>query len=81
MRERWKEYAIDALHATHAYACTLLNMARHATTRHATAGKHMVNLDLKSADGQDAAWDLLKKADVLIENFKPGTRLARCILL
>ena len=35
--------------------------------------KRSVALDLKSADGQDTVRELAKEADVLIENFKPGT--------
>ena len=35
--------------------------------------KRSIALDLKSADGQDTVRELAKEADVLIENFKPGT--------
>ena len=34
--------------------------------------KKSVTLDLKSARGQELAFDLLTKADVVIENFRPG---------
>ena len=35
--------------------------------------KRSVALDLKSADGQDALWALLREADVFLENIKPGS--------
>ncbi len=35
--------------------------------------KRMITLDLSDADGQDVALNLLADADVLIENFRPGT--------
>ena len=40
-------------------------------------GKKAVTLDLKSAEGHDAAIELAKRADVVLENFRPGvmTRL------
>ena len=34
--------------------------------------KKSVTLDLKSERGQELAFDLLTKADVVIENFRPG---------
>ena len=34
--------------------------------------KQSIVLDLKSADGRDIALKLLEKADVLVENFRPG---------
>ena len=34
--------------------------------------KKSVTLDLKSERGQQLAFDLLSKADVVIENFRPG---------
>ncbi|HZZ90705.1 MAG TPA: CoA transferase, partial [Caulobacteraceae bacterium] len=36
-------------------------------------GKKSVTLNLRSAEGQQIARDLIGKADVLIENFRPGT--------
>jgi len=35
--------------------------------------KYSVALDLRSAEGQETARRLIAKADILIENFKPGT--------
>ncbi|MCC2601432.1 CaiB/BaiF CoA transferase family protein [Sphingopyxis yananensis] len=35
--------------------------------------KYSVGLDLRSKEGQDIARDLIVKADILIENFRPGT--------
>ena len=35
-------------------------------------GKHVIRLDLKSAEGQQKAIELAKRADVVIENFRPG---------
>lgn len=34
--------------------------------------KNSVTLDLKSEDGKDALWNLIKSCDILIENFRPG---------
>jgi formyl-CoA transferase len=36
-------------------------------------GKKSVTLNLRSADGQKIARELIGKADILIENFRPGT--------
>ena len=36
-------------------------------------GKKSVTLNLRSAEGQQIAKDLIGKADVLVENFRPGT--------
>ena len=36
-------------------------------------GKQSVTLNLRSAEGQRIAADLIAKADILIENFRPGT--------
>ena len=35
--------------------------------------KYSVAVDLRSAEGQQTARDLIAKADILIENFRPGT--------
>lgn len=35
--------------------------------------KYSVGVDLRSAEGQDLARDLIARADILIENFRPGT--------
>ncbi len=35
--------------------------------------KRSIALDLKSEGGQEALWRLLERADVLVENFSPGT--------
>lgn len=35
--------------------------------------KQSIVLDLKSAPGQQALWDLIDRADIVIENFRPGT--------
>ena len=37
------------------------------------AGKRSVGLDLKAAQGRQLALDLADKADILVENFAPGT--------
>lgn len=35
-------------------------------------GKHTVEVDLKSDDGRKTAIELVKRADVVVENFRPG---------
>lgn len=35
-------------------------------------GKRALTLDLKTGDGRDTALDLVRRADVVIENFRPG---------
>ncbi len=35
--------------------------------------KYSVGVDLRSTEGQDLARDLIARADILIENFRPGT--------
>ncbi|HYI25806.1 MAG TPA: CoA transferase [Thermomicrobiales bacterium] len=39
----------------------------------ANRNKRSIAVDLKSADGQAIIWSLLEGADVLVENFSPGT--------
>lgn len=36
------------------------------------AGKHNISINFKNADGVQLLRDLVKKADILIENFRPG---------
>ncbi|GAA2312159.1 CoA transferase [Streptomyces kunmingensis] len=43
----------------------------------ANRSKRSVTLDLKSAGGQEAVHRMLADADVLVENFRPGSTLAR----
>jgi len=38
-----------------------------------TLGKRSLALDLKTAEGKEVLWRLIKGADVFIEGFKPGT--------
>ncbi len=47
-------------------------MACHCGTTHLARNKKSVTLDLKSERGREIAFDLLTKADVVIENFRPG---------
>lgn len=35
-------------------------------------GKHVLELDLKGAEGRATAMELAKRSDVLVENFRPG---------
>jgi len=39
----------------------------------ANRGKQSIVLDLKSAEGKQALWDLIASANVVVENFRPGT--------
>ncbi|WP_028925305.1 CaiB/BaiF CoA transferase family protein [Pseudonocardia acaciae] len=43
----------------------------------ANRGKRSVTLDLKSPEGQEAAHKLIAGADVVVENFRPGSSLQR----
>jgi CoA:oxalate CoA-transferase len=45
---------------------------RPATFAAINAGKRSIVLDLKTADGRDALRELVKTADILVENFRPG---------
>src|SRR5690606_29057775 len=36
------------------------------------AGKESIALDMKSADGLGIVHDLVRRADILVENFRPG---------
>ena len=38
-----------------------------------TRNKHSIAVDLRSAEGQDIVRELIRGADVVLENFKPGT--------
>jgi crotonobetainyl-CoA:carnitine CoA-transferase CaiB-like acyl-CoA transferase len=38
-----------------------------------TRNKRSISLDLRSVEGQDIVKELIKEADVVLENFKPGT--------
>jgi crotonobetainyl-CoA:carnitine CoA-transferase CaiB-like acyl-CoA transferase len=38
-----------------------------------TRNKRSVAIDLRSKEGQEVVYDLIQEADVLLENFKPGT--------
>lgn len=40
--------------------------------RNLNRGKHSVAIDLKSAPGTAALWDLIDRADVFVEGFRPG---------
>lgn len=40
-------------------------------------GKRSVTIDLKSSEGQDTVHRMLAEADVLVENFRPGSGLQR----
>ena len=48
----------------------------HATNR----GKRSVTCDFRTPEGQAMVRDLIKDADVLIENFKVGGRAKYCLL-
>src|SRR5512135_3253244 len=40
---------------------------------HLHRNKQSISLDLKSPEGKQACLDLARKADVFVENFRPGT--------
>ena len=37
------------------------------------AGKRNISIDLNTADAKDIAWRLVEQADIVVENFRPGT--------
>lgn len=39
---------------------------------HFNAGKRSIAIDLKQAEGQQIARDLIRKADIVVQNFRPG---------
>jgi CoA:oxalate CoA-transferase len=55
---------VDVPHTVGLESGTFINLNR---------GKKSITIDLKSAKGRDICYELVKKVDVLLENYSPGT--------
>jgi crotonobetainyl-CoA:carnitine CoA-transferase CaiB-like acyl-CoA transferase len=63
---------IEEPHGDHMRSRPPLRDGRSTYFGHLNAGKKSVALDLKSAEGREAAQDLVAASDVVVENFRPG---------